>query len=332
MSESTTPEAPGPILDDGLQDFLAARAHARRDRTAAPPGGSAPEPLDLAFLAGPHPSDGHRDTVATRLALPTPAGHVRIQVIRPVDAARPTPVVLFLHGLGWVLGDADSYRHLLREFAVGADAAVVLVDYGRPPAERFPVAVEQCYAVARWIAAHGHEIGLDGSRIAAAGDSAGANLVAALTLLLRRRGGPELLHQVLICPVTDADFDTPSYRAFADGYFLHRADMRRFWDAYLPDPADRAQSLAAPLRAGLEELAGLPPALVITAEADVLRDEGEAYAARLRRAGVPVVATRYQGVVHGFVLLDSHCRTGSARSALIQAVDTLHLALHRHSW
>ncbi|MFE2723379.1 alpha/beta hydrolase [Kitasatospora sp. NPDC059327] len=331
MSDSATPEARGPILDGDLQEFLTARSHARRPGPAAS-GEAAPDPLDLSFLAGPHPSDGHRDTVTTRLALPTPNGRVRIQVIRPVDAARPTPVVLYLHGLGWALGDADSYRHLLREFAVGADAAVVFVDYGRPPAARFPVAVEQCYAVARWIAEHGHEIGLDGSRMAAAGDSAGANLVAALTLLLRRRGGARLLHQVLLCPVTDADFDTPSYRAFAEGYFLHRADMRRFWDAYLPDPAHRTQAVAAPLRAEPSELTGLPPALVITAEADVLRDEGEAYAARLRRAGVPVVATRYQGVVHGFVLLDSHCRTDSARSALIQAVDTLHIALHRRAW
>ncbi|MEV4613107.1 alpha/beta hydrolase [Kitasatospora sp. NPDC049258] len=329
MSDSTTSEGRGPVLDRSLREFLAARV---RRSQAATGGKAAPAPLDLSFLAGPHPSDGHQDTVATWLALPTPAGHVRIQVIRPVDAARPAPVVLFLHGLGWALGDAGSYRHLLREFAVGADAAVVFVDYGRPPAARFPVAVEQCYAVACWIAEHGHEIGLDGSRIAAAGDSAGANLVAALTLLLHRRGGARLLHQVLLCPVTDADFETPSYRAFPEGYFLHRADMRRFWDAYLPDPADRTQAAAAPLRAGLDELAGLPPALVITAEADVLRDEGEAYAARLRWAGVPVVATRYQGVVHGFVLLGSHCRTASARSALIQAVDTLHIALHRHPW
>ncbi|WP_030395319.1 alpha/beta hydrolase [Kitasatospora purpeofusca] len=326
MSDSTTSDSRGPVLDGGLGEFLATRAR----RPDAASGESAP--LDLSFLAGPHPSDAHQDTVAGWLALPTPAGHVRIQVIRPVDAARPTPVVLFLHGLGWVLGDADSYRHLLREFAVGADAAVVFVDYGRPPAARFPVAVEQCYAVACWIAEHGHEIGLDGSRIAAAGDSAGANLVAALTLLLRRRGGARLLHQVLLCPVTDADFDTPSYRDFAEGYFLHRADMRRYWDAYLPDPADRTQPAAAPLRARPDELTGLPPALVITAEADVLRDEGEAYAARLRSAGVPVVSTRYQGVVHGFVLLDSHCRTASARAALVQAVDTLHLALHRHPW
>ncbi|MEV0190652.1 alpha/beta hydrolase [Kitasatospora purpeofusca] len=326
MSDSTTSDRRGPVLDGGLGEFLAARAR----RPDAASGGTAP--LELSFLTGPHPSDAHHDTVAGWLALPTPAGHVRIQVVRPVDAARPTPVVLFLHGLGWALGDADSYRHLLREFAVGADAAVVFVDYNRPPAARFPVAVEQCYAVACWIAAHGHEIGLDGSRIAAAGDSAGANLVAALTLLLRRRGGARLLHQVLLCPVTDADFDTPSYRDFAEGYFLHRADMLRFWDAYLPDPADRTRAGAAPLRAGLDELAGLPPALVITAEADVLRDEGEAYAARLRKAGVPVVATRYQGVVHGFVLLDSHCRTASSRAALVQAVDTLHLALHRHPW
>ncbi|MEV7184995.1 alpha/beta hydrolase [Kitasatospora sp. NPDC093102] len=337
MSDPTPLPDRRPVLDRALQEFLDARA-----------GRPATEPPDLSSLTRddlPDVADGgpvggafeaEDDPYATTsewLALPCgPTGRVNVQVTRPVGAAEPSPVVLFLPGLGWSLGDAACYARLIREFALGTDAAVVYVDYARAPAARYPVAVEQCHAVARWIHGHGHEIGLDGGRIAAVGDSAGANLVAALTLVARQRDDVPLLHQVLLCPVTDADFDTPSYRRFATGYFLHRDHMRRFWDDYLPDPQRRREATAAPLRASLDQLAGLPPALVVTAEADVLRDEGEAYAARLRAAGVPVVAMRYQGAVHGFLLLGASCPTSTARAALIQAVDTVHVALHGRSW
>lgn len=329
MSDTTPSHGRRPVLDGALQAFVDARARG----PAGEGGGDGPvgAALDLSFLLPADGPDSPQDTTATWFSLPGgPTGRVRVQVVRPIGAAEPTPVVLFLHGLGWALGDATAYGRLLREFAVGTDAAVVFVDYARAPLARYPVAVEQCYAVARWIHARGREMGLDGHRIAVVGDSAGANLAAALTLLAQRRGSVRLVHQVLLCPVTDADFDTPSYREFAEGYFLRREDMRRFWDAYLPDVSRRREATAAPLRAALGQLADLPPALVITAEADVLRDEGEAYAARLRAAGVPVVATRYQGVVHGFLLLDACCRTGTARAALIQAVDTVHIALHHH--
>ncbi|WP_037902591.1 alpha/beta hydrolase [Streptomyces sp. NRRL S-350] len=319
-----------PVLDRALQEFLDARA----GRPAAElPDLSLLTPEDVPEEGPAGAPDDPYGTTAQWLALPCgPSGRVHVQVTRPVGAAGPSPVVLFLPGLGWSLGDAACYGRLVREFALGTDAAVVYVDYARAPAARYPVAVEQCYAVARWIHAHGHEIGLEGRRMAAVGDSAGANLVAALTLLARERGDVRLVHQVLLYPVTDADFDTPSYRRFATGYFLHRDHMRRFWDDYLPEPRRRTEATAAPLRASLDQLTGLPPALVVTAEADVLRDEGEAYAARLRTAGVPVVAMRYQGAVHGFLLLDGVCPTGTARAALVQAVDTVHVALHRRSW
>ncbi|MER7701899.1 alpha/beta hydrolase [Kitasatospora sp. NPDC097605] len=344
MSDPTPFPDRGPVLDRALQEFLAARAADRSageppdllallpagyetgDRPGGGPGGGDPDPDD------PDPDDPY-GTTTEWLALPCgPTGRVSVQVTRPAGAAEPCPVVLFLPGLGWSPGDAAGYRRLVREVALGTDAAVVFVDYTRAPAARYPVAVEQCYAVVRWIHAHGHEIGLAGERVAALGDSAGANLVAALTLLARERGDVRLVHQVLVCPVTDADFDTPSYRRFATGYFLHRDHMRRYWDAYLPDERRRREATAAPLHATLEQLTGLPPALVVTAEADVLRDEGEAYAARLRAAGVPVVAIRYQGTVHGFLLLDARCPTGTARAALIQVVDTVHVALHRRAW
>ncbi|OIJ95626.1 alpha/beta hydrolase [Streptomyces colonosanans] len=329
MSDTTPLPDRRPVLDRALQEFLDAGA----DRSAT-------DLPDLSVLTSDvpagRPDDNPDDSYGTAtewLALPCgPTRRVHVQVTRPVGAAEPSPVVLFLPGLGWSLGDAACYAQLVREFALGTDAAVVYVDYTRAPAARYPVAVEQCHAVARWIHAHGHEVGLEGQRIAAVGDSAGANLVAALTLLARERGDVRLVHQVLLCPVTDADFDTPSYHRFATGYFLHRDHMRWFWDDYLPERQRRSEATAAPLRASLDQLAGLPPALVITAEADVLRDEGEAYAARLRAAGVPVVAMRYQGAVHGFLLLDALCPTATARAALIQVVDTVHVALHRRSW
>ncbi|GAA1392919.1 alpha/beta hydrolase [Kitasatospora putterlickiae] len=332
MSDPTPHRARRLVLDRELQEFLDART-----------GAAATEPPDLSFLAldslsSVNPdADGELDdpygTETEWLVLPCgPTGRVRVQVTRPTGTSEPTPVVLFLPGLGWSLGDAACYARMVRDFALGADAVVVYVDYDRAPAARYPVAVEQCYAVARWIHEHGRAIGLAGDRITAVGDSAGANLVAAVTLLARRRGDVRLLHQVLLCPVTDADFDTASYHRFATGYFLHREHMRRFWDDYLPDASRRTEATAAPLRAPLEQLAGLPPALVVTAEADVLRDEGEAYAARLRAAGVPVVSTRYQGVTHGFLLIGALHPTGSSRAALIQAMDTVHMALHRRPW
>ncbi|MGW2180471.1 alpha/beta hydrolase [Streptomyces sp. NPDC001732] len=245
------------------------------------------------------------------------------------------PVVLFLHGLDYVLGEGGTdtssqihVGHLARMFALGTDAAVVLIDYALPPAAPYPVAVEQCYAVARWLCERGREIGLDGSRMAAVGDSAGGNLVAALTLLAKERGGVRLVQQVLLCPVTDAVFDTPSYRQFAEGYFVGRDTMRRFWDQYVPDVWLRDRPTASPLRATLEQLTGLPPALVVTSEADVVRDEGEAYSARLRVAGVEVVSVRYHGTIHGFMVLDRLRDTASARAALVQTLDIVHVALH----
>ncbi|MFF5287645.1 alpha/beta hydrolase [Streptomyces sp. NPDC012756] len=323
------PSSPRPVLDRPTRAFVS--------RHACPPSARDQDleqaRLDLARLQGtdgPDPRD--EEAVSSEwFALPGgPTGHVRVQVVRPADSVGEMPVVLFLHGLGWVLGDAGTHGRLVRAFALGTDAAVVFVEYERAPEARYPVAVEQCYAVAKWVCERGGEIGLDGSRMAAVGDSAGGNLVAALTLLAKERGGVRLLQQVLLCPVTDAGFDTPSYREFATGYFLDGATMRWFWDQYLPDVRQRNQVTASPLRASLEQLAGLPPALVVTSEADVVRDEGEAYATKLRAAGVPVVSMRYQGTVHGFMVLDPLRDTDSARAALVQVLDTVHVALHRH--
>ncbi|MEU9397226.1 alpha/beta hydrolase, partial [Streptomyces sp. NPDC048324] len=210
---------------------------------------------------------------------------------------------------------------------VGAKAAVVFPEYDLSPEARYPVAIEQNYAVAQWIVREGADHGLDAARLAVAGDSVGGNMSAALTLMAKQRGDVPLVQQVLFYPVTDASFDTASYHQFATGYFLRRDGMQWFWDQYTTDEAERAQITASPLRASTEQLAGLPPALVITGEADVLRDEGEAYANKLRTAGVPVTAVRYQGIIHDFVMLNALRETHAAEAAINQAVATLRTAL-----
>ncbi|MFH8774522.1 MULTISPECIES: alpha/beta hydrolase [unclassified Streptomyces] len=257
-----------------------------------------------------------------------PTGSVRARIVKPAGATGTLPVIVYIHGAGWVFGNAHTHDRLVRELAVGADAAVVFPEYDLSPEARYPVAIEQNYAVARWVAEQGASKGLDGSRLAVAGDSVGGNMTAALTLMAKERGGLPLVQQVLFYPVTDANFDTGSYHQFATGYFLRRDGMQWFWDQYTTDEAERAQITASPLRAGTEQLKDLPPALVITAEADVLRDEGEAYANKLREAGVPVTAVRFQGIIHDFVMLNALRGTHAAEAAISLAARTLHTALH----
>ncbi|MFI8338740.1 alpha/beta hydrolase [Streptomyces sp. NPDC085639] len=259
-----------------------------------------------------------------------PTGEVRARIVRPAGAEGELPVVVFVHGAGWVFGNARTHDRLVRELAFGTGAAVVFPEYDLSPEHRYPVALEQVWTVARWVVTDGAAHGLDATRIAVAGDSVGGNLSTALTLLAKERGGLTLAHQVLFYPVTDANFDTGSYQQFAEGYFLRRDGMQWFWDQYTTDERERAQITASPLRATVEQLAGLPPALVITAEADVLRDEGEAYAAKLRQAGVAVTAVRIQGVIHDFVLLNALRPTQGAEVAIALAVATLRKALAAH--
>jgi acetyl esterase/lipase len=257
-----------------------------------------------------------------------PTGEVKVRIVKPEGATGQLPVIIYIHGAGWVFGNAHTHDRLVRELAVGAEAAVVFPEYDLSPEARYPVALEQTFATAQWVAKHGTDRGLDGSRIAVAGDSVGGNMAAALTLLAKQRGGINLLQQVLFYPVTDANFDTESYHQFETGYFLRRDAMQWFWDQYTTDPEERAQITASPLRATTEQLTGLPPALVITAEADVLRDEGEAYAAKLRAAAVPVTQIRFGGIIHDFVMLDALRETHAARAAIKIAQDTLRSVLH----
>ncbi len=257
-----------------------------------------------------------------------PSGAVRVRILRPeIGDEVLLPALLYLHGGGWMLGDASTHDRLLRELANGARGAVVFVDYARAPESRFPSLVEEAYAAACYVAERGDGLGLDGSRLAVAGDGSGGNLAAVVCHMARERRGPRIACQVLFYPVTDSGLDTGSYAQFADGSWLTRAAMERFWDAYLPDPAARKHPAASPLQASHDELRGLPDALVITAESDVLRDEGEAYARKLAEAGVRVTSTRYNGTIHGFVTLNALADTPAARGAIAQAVAALRGAL-----
>lgn len=243
--------------------------------------------------------------------IPGPGGDLRIRVYTPEVAAAsgPLPVVVYFHGGGWVLYELDTFNPVCRDLANAAAAIVVAVAYRLAPEHPFPAAVDDAFATVCWVAEHAAEIGGDGTRIAVAGDSAGGNLSAVTALRCRDEDGPTLAFAVIINPVTDGDLDTASYHEFAEGMFLTRDQMRWYWDHYLPDPAARAHPWASPLRAAT--LAGLPPAIVYTAEHDPLRDEGEAFAARLAEAGVPTHARRVDGVIHGFMNLGNASTKGA---------------------
>nr|WP_062336609.1 alpha/beta hydrolase [Herbidospora sakaeratensis] len=279
-------------------------ARALADATAQPP-----------FLYGMPPHEARtaiRDLQNPEMLVPgVTRDHLddaNLTIFRPERVPGPLAVVVYLHG-GWVFGGEHSHGRLARELALGSGAAVAFVHYGRSPEDRHPMALHETRAALDWLRVHGRAHDLDPTRIAVAGDAEGGTLAAALALLDRRG----LAGQLLLCPVTDASFDTGSYREFAEGYFLRAADMRRVWGRHL------AQMTVGPLRAPAEDLARLPAALIITAEADVLRDEGEAYAARMRSAGATATSVRYDGVIHGFVVLDALRGTHAAALAIDQA-------------
>ncbi|MBO7748269.1 alpha/beta hydrolase [Paenibacillus sp. MWE-103] len=265
------------------------------------------------------PADKPDVRMEKRLVPNGSGGSVPVTILKPKGAEGTLPVVVYVHGAGWVFGNAHTHDRLIRELADGSRSVVVFPEYGLSPEHKYPSAIEEIYAVLRWTAEHADELGADPDRLAVAGDSVGGNMTAAVTLMAKERGGPKIAKQLLFYPVTDAAFDTPSYERFAKGYFLSREGMQWFWDQYTTDPEQRAQITASPLRATVEQLKGLPPALVITGEADVLRDEGEAYAAKLREAGVRVTAVRFQGIIHDFVMLNELAGTAAARGALLLA-------------
>src|SRR5580693_9951956 len=325
MTTSQTPQSSTPAAP-----VLEAAALAFAEATANPP-----------YLFDLPVSDGRKtvdqtqdgdfpDPAATRQDLTIaggPSGQVQITVYRPAGEVGVLPVVLYTHGAGWVFGDVHTHDRLVRELTTRAEAASVFVSYSLSPEARYPTAIEEIYAALEWIAASGADHDLDPGRIAVAGDSVGGNMTAAVTIMAKQRGGPRIAGQLLYYPVTDAAFDTGSYHQFATGYWLRRDAMQWFWDQYTTDPAKRGEITASPLRATVADLAGLPPALIMVGEADVLRDEGEAYSAKLRQAGVPVTAVRFQGIIHDFVMVNSLRDTYAAKVATAMGADFLRAAL-----
>jgi len=298
--------------------------------------------LDLALaragMAQEVLSTGEPEAVAKveNRTIPGPSGDIPIRVYTPqVSRSEPQasedhrageapfPGLVFFHGGGFVLCSLDSHDGVCRSLANAAGCVVVSVDYRLAPEHPYPAAPEDCYAATQWVAKNGAELGIDVTRLAIGGDSAGGNLTAVTALLARDRGGPALRFQLLVYPVTDCAFDTASYRENAEGYMLTTGMMRWFWEKYLADPKQGAEAHASPLRAA--NLANLPPGLCITAGYDPLRDEGEAYAARLREAGADVRTSRYAGMFHGFLSMTA--QLDKAREAMAEAAAALRAAL-----
>lgn len=250
-------------------------------------------------------------------------GSINVRFVRPEGNTDKLPVIFYIHGAGWVFGSAQTHDKLIRELVVRTNSVVVFPEYSRSPEAKYPTAIEQSYAVLQKLSELAESKGLDLSELAVAGDSVGGNMATVMTILTKERQGLPIQKQLLFYPVTDANFTTDSYQEFAENYFLTKEGMKWFWDQYTTDDSERSEITASPLRATSEELADLPPALILTGEADVLRDEGEAYARKLRDAGVAVTQVRFQGMIHDFVMVNSLDQTNATRAAMLLATQWL---------
>lgn len=250
-------------------------------------------------------------------------GSINVRFVRPEGNTDKLPVIFYIHGAGWVFGSAQTHDKLIRELAVRTNSVVVFPEYSRSPEAKYPTAIEQSYAVLQKLSELAESKGLDLSELAVAGDSVGGNMATVMTILTKERQGLPIQKQLLFYPVTDANFTTDSYQEFAENYFLTKEGMKWFWDQYTTDDSERSEITASPLRATSEDLADLPPALILTGEADVLRDEGEAYARKLRDAGVAVTQVRFQGMIHDFVMVNSLDQTNATRAAMLLATQWL---------
>lgn len=256
---------------------------------------------------------------------------VTIHITKPIGAKPNSPCFIFIHGGGWVLGDYPTHRRLVRDLVVQSGAIAIFPDYTPSPEAKYPVAINQIYAASKWVSIHGNELGVDGQNMAVVGNSVGGNMTAAVALMAKEKNGPTFKLQVMLWPVTDANFETSSYNELAEGRFLSKKMMIWFWDNYLPDVKKRKEIYASPLQASLEQLKNLPPALIQTAENDVLRDEGEAYARKLDEAGVPVTLARYNGLIHDYGLLNPIADLPAIKVAIFQAAATIRKSLQVQS-
>ena len=318
MTASAAPNvATDPDLDPQVRAFLV------KINKDASPFWELPQPKPQDMLTGLQdmtPVDMSGVTTVEK-SIPYDGRTVRLYVMTPERVTGKPGVLLFIHGGVWIAGNFANHKRLLRDLVVGSGQVGVFVEYTSLPEAKYPTQPEECYAALNWIAAHAGEFGADGSRIAVAGNSVGGDMSAALTLMTKDRNGPKISYQVLFIPATDASVDTASYHAFANDRFLSRGFMKYGWDRYAADEKTRNNPYVSPLRASKEQLTGLPPALVITAENDPLRDEGEAYARKLKESDVDVNAVRYNGTIHDFVLLNALRHVPSTESAIQLASD-----------
>jgi acetyl esterase/lipase len=249
---------------------------------------------------------------------------VPLHIVRPSGTANTVlPVFIFIHGGGWVLGDFPTHQRMVRELVVLSGYAAVFINYTRTPDAAFPQAINEIYAATKWVAAHGRDINVDGSNLAVVGNSVGGNMTTVTCLQAKEQGGPKIKLQILMWPIVDADFNTQSYQMFGADRFLTSPTMKWMYDMYIPDPAKRKNIHASPLQATVEQLQGLPPALLQVAENDILRDEGEAYGRKLRAAGVPATTIRYNGVIHDFGLLNGMAEVPATKDLFVHAAAEL---------
>ncbi|GAA5088336.1 acetyl esterase/lipase [Thermocatellispora tengchongensis] len=297
----------GPGQPDRSDLVLDALVQRLLDASAAPPYLHQLGPLDGRQALLEIQGHAHEDLgvdAEYAVAPVGPSGLTGFWIFRPVCAAGPLPLVVYLHGGCWMLGDAQTHARMICELAAASAAAFVVPEYTRTPEARYPVALEESYALLTWVVEQAPGLDLDGRRLAVAGDCAGATMATALTMMAKRRGGPRIRAQLLYYPTTAPYCDTASRKQFASGYLLTRAALEWYWQQYIDDGGELADPTASPLRATAADLAGLPRALVVSAEADVVRDEAEQYARMLREAGVPVTCVRYLGTIHDFAFLD----------------------------
>ncbi|BCJ90549.1 esterase [Terrihabitans soli] len=312
LAMRTEPLANGPVLEPETQDFVTSIQGLPPITTLTPEGAR-----NLILNAQKSVAVSLPDVVSEDRVLKIgPTGRTNIRVIRPAEAKGTLPAVVYIHGGGWVFGDKETHDRLIREIAVGANAVIVFVDYERSPESRFPIAVEQSYAVTDYVAKHAAEFGIDPTRLAIAGDSVGGNMTAVVAIMAKERNGPAIAAQLLFYPVTDASMSTDSYDEFADGPWLTKKAMAFFWERYLPEASKREDVHASPLNAPLDALRGLPRTLLLVDENDVLRDEGEAYGRKLTEAGVSVTSLRYNGTIHDFMMLNALAGTPAVRAAV----------------
>jgi acetyl esterase len=324
VAAAASPAATDTRIDPQIRSFLA------KINKDARPFWELPQPKPQDILSGLQSQTAVDMTGVTRTerTITQDGRTVKLYVMKPEHTSGTPGVLLFIHGGVWIVGNFQNHQRLLRDLVVGSGQVGVFVEYTPLPAAKFPTQLEECYAALKWVAVHAAELGADGSRVAVAGNSVGGNMAAALALMTRDRKGPLISYQALLIPATDASVDTASYHEYGTGRFLARAFMKYGWDLYAPDSKTRDNPYVSPLRAGADQLKGLPPALVITAENDPLRDEGEAYARKLKEAGVSVDAVRYNGTIHDFVLLNALRHVPSTEAAIEQVNEGLrqHLA------